>query len=106
MRDGQIWQDFRQFVANYTSQEALAPGRVSLPPSTWRRLYSAPADARANPIALHLGLEPEMGSPPTMLQLQKQRKFVIVPRKRSSVILAHFSRTAGILQPVEPALLL
>lgn len=32
--------------ANYMSQEALAPRRVSTPPSTWRKPYSAWSDAR------------------------------------------------------------
>lgn len=90
-------------VANYTSQEALAPGRVSTAPSTWRRPYSVRADARANPLAVHLGLEPETRSPSMMLQLQKQRKFVIIPRKRSGVVLAHFSRTTGTFQLDKPA---
>lgn len=66
-------------VANYKSQETLAPGRVSTAPSTCRRPYSARPDARANPLALHLGLEPETASPLKMLQLQKQRQFITIP---------------------------
>lgn len=58
----------------------------------------------ANPLAWHLGLEPETDSPLMMLQLQEQPKFIFVPRKSSSVVLAHFSRTTGILQPYKPVL--
>lgn len=90
--------------ANYMSQEALAPRRVSTLPSTWRKLYSAWSDARGQSLPpCTLGWELRR-IPPKMLQLQDRSKFIIVPRKGSSVILTRFSRTTGILQLRKPVL--
>lgn len=90
-------------VANYTSQEAAAPGRVSIH-YPLRESLTQPGPTRgANPLAGHLGLEPETDSPPMMLQLQEQRQCIIVPRERSSVVLARVSRTT-VLQLYKPAL--
>lgn len=89
-------------VANYKSQEAFEHGRHGAIHS--EKALLSPAATRANPLAQHLGLEPETDSPPMMLQLQEQHKFIFVPRKRSSVVPARLSETTGILQLEKPAL--
>ena len=87
---------------NYTSQGASERGRRAA--VHLEEALLSPADTRANPLAPHLGLEPESHLPPMMLQLDEQHKFIFVPKKRSSVVAAGPSRATGLLQLDKPAL--